>query len=77
MDELFEYYSQKKSGADHKLSHLIEEIAFFEGRLVAIGQTGDCAYEKSLSKTYRTLLRDRRKQLNILQRKSRLAGFIC
>jgi hypothetical protein len=76
MDELVEYYSHKKNGADNKLSHLIEEIAFLEGRLLAIGQTGDCAYEKSLSKTYRSLLCERRKQLNILRRKPRLAGFI-
>lgn len=77
MDQLLDYYGTKKSTTDTRLSHLIEEIAFLEGRLITIGQTGDCAYEKSLSKTYRDLLRVRRKQLNILRRKSRLAGFTC
>ncbi|MDE2089019.1 MAG: hypothetical protein KGJ12_03245 [Gammaproteobacteria bacterium] len=36
------------------------EIDYFEKRLSAIGQSGDCAYEKSLARTYHCLLRQRR-----------------
>ena len=42
---------------------LREEIAFFEGRLTQIGDAGDCAYERALSRIYRVLLVERRNQL--------------
>jgi hypothetical protein len=42
---------------------LLEEIAYLEVRLITIGQTGDCAYEKSLARNYSELLRTRRRQL--------------
>jgi len=43
--------------------YLRQEIAFFETRLNEMGGTGDCAYERALSKTYRILLQQRRGQL--------------
>ena len=44
-------------------TRLLEEIAYLEARLIAIGETGDCAYEKSLARSYSELLRARRRQL--------------
>jgi hypothetical protein len=43
--------------------YLRQEIAFFETRLTEMGERGDCAYERALSKAYKTLLRERREQL--------------
>lgn len=43
--------------------YLRQEIAFFEARLKEMGETGDCAYERALSKTYRIFLQQRRGQL--------------
>ena len=37
-----------------------EEIAFLEARLAAIGDYGDCAYEKALARSYRLLLEEKR-----------------
>lgn len=45
------------------VDYLRQEIAFFEMRLAAMGERGDCAYERALSKAYRLLLRQRRQQL--------------
>lgn len=52
-------------GAVHK-RRILEEIAYFEARLIEIGHSGDCAYEKALARTYRNLLDDRRWQLSQL-----------
>ena len=43
--------------------YLRQEIAFFETRLHEMGEQGDCAYERALSRTYEVLLRERRVQL--------------
>ena len=63
MQELMQGYSVARPHHDQGHTRLLEEIAYLEARLVAIGQTGDCAYEKSLARSYSELLRARRMQL--------------
>ncbi len=54
--------------ADYRaVDFLRQEIAFFEARLHEMGEAGDCAYERALSRAYETLLRERRSQLTQLQ----------
>lgn len=78
MAPINDYYSNQKATSREKyFTHLVEEIAYLEGRLIAIGHTGDCAYEKALAKSYQELLQERRKQLTALRSRSRLAGYIC
>lgn len=43
--------------------YLRQEIAFLESRLTEIRERGEDAYERALSKAYRWLLRQRRRQL--------------
>jgi hypothetical protein len=56
--------------AKHHLdeAQVLKEIAYFEARLAAMGHSGDCAYEKSLARTYDCLLRERRRMLTALRR---------
>jgi len=63
MKEMLQSYTRPIPHSDHGYSRLVEEIAYLEARLIAIGQTGDCAYEKSLARSYTELLRARRRQL--------------
>ena len=50
--------------ADNRAAdHLRQEIAFFESRLYEMGEQGDCAYERALSRAYEILLHERRQQL--------------
>ena len=63
MNMLATSYTTATPHRDHSLSRLLEEIAYLEARLIAIGQTGDCAYEKSMARSYRELLSLRRKEL--------------
>lgn len=63
MQELIQNYSVARPHPDQGHTRLLEEIAYLEARLVAIGQTGDCAYERSLARSYTELLRARRRQL--------------
>lgn len=63
MQELIQNYTMPRPQRDHSYTRLLEEIAYLEARLMAIGQTGDCAYEKSLARSYSELLRTRRMQL--------------
>ncbi len=42
-------------GDGHRRS---EEIAYLEARLRAMGEEGDCAYERALSRRYSELLAD-------------------
>ena len=67
MQQIIHHYSRRMPLHDQSHARLIEEIAYLEARLIAIGQTGDCAYEKSLARSYTELLRSRRKQLNSLR----------
>jgi hypothetical protein len=47
-------------------ARLMEEIAFFEARLLQMGHSGDCAYENALARTYQALLDARRHALTVL-----------
>lgn len=67
MQEILQSYSTTPPHRDHGYSRLLEEIAYLEARLIAIGQTGDCAYEKSLARSYTELLLARRRQLASLK----------
>ena len=67
MQEMLQSYTRPTPHPDHGYSRLIEEIAYLEARLIAIGQTGDCAYEKSLARSYTELLLARRRQLTSLK----------
>lgn len=63
MQEMLHNYTMPTPQRDHSYTRLVEEIAYLEARLIAIGQTGDCAYEKSLARSYAELLHARRNQL--------------
>lgn len=63
MQEIVQSYTKPQTHPDHGYSRLLEEVAYLEARLIAIGQTGDCAYEKSLARSYTELLIARRRQL--------------
>lgn len=52
---------------------LREEIAYLEARLAAIGQDGDCAYERSLGRYYDSRLAVQRVQLRNLNLNYRTA----
>ncbi len=68
MNQLLEGYSQVSPHSDHHHGRLLEEIAYLEARLIAIGQNGDCAYEKVMERSYRELLLRRRQELATIQR---------
>jgi hypothetical protein len=59
-------YTTPTAHRDHHYGRLLEEIAYLEARLIAIGQTGDCAYEKSMARSYSRLLHLRRRELGAL-----------
>lgn len=63
MHELIRHYTIVRARHEESHRRLLEEIAYLEARLLAIGQTGDCAYEKSLARSYAELLHARRRQL--------------
>ncbi len=46
---------------------LLAEIAWFEARLSEIGETGDCAYEKALARSYVQAVDQRRARLAALR----------
>lgn len=54
-------------GPDINEAQILKEIAYFEARLSVMGHSGDCAYEKSLARTYDCLLRQRRHLLALLR----------
>ena len=66
MNMLAETYTTPAAHRDHYHGRLLEEIAYMEARLIAIGQTGDCAYEKSMARSYTQLLQLRRRELATL-----------
>ena len=66
MNMLVASYTNATPGIDFSHSRLLEEIAYLEARLIAIGQTGDCAYEKSMARSYNQLLQERRRELSTL-----------
>lgn len=63
MQEIVQSYGRATPHPEQGYIRLLEEIAYLEARLIAIGQTGDCAYEKSLARSYTELLRARRLKL--------------
>ena len=46
---------------------LIEDIAYFEARLEQMGDLGDCAYERAMSRFYERLVGERRDSLASLR----------
>lgn len=66
MHEIVDFYTAPLTTGAHSESRLLEEIAFLEARLTQLG-SGDCAYEKSMVRTYTTLLATRRQQLDRLK----------
>ena len=63
MNMLVASYTTVTPHRDHSHSRLLEEIAYLEARLITIGQNGDCAYEKSMARSYTELLQQRRREL--------------
>lgn len=58
------YPNRGHLAADYRsVDYLRQEIAFFEARLHEMGERGDCAYERALSRAYESLLHERRGQL--------------
>ena len=66
MNMIAKTYTTTTPHRDQSHSRLIEEIAYLEARLIAMGQTGDCAYEKAMARSYRELLQLRRSELATL-----------
>lgn len=62
MHEVVDFYTAALSTGVQGETRLLEEIAFLEARLNQLG-SGDCAYEKSMVRTYAALLEGRRQQL--------------
>ncbi len=53
-------HHRPRAARTHHESRLLEQIAYFEARLVEIGYLGDCAYEKAMVRVYLS----RRQELN-------------
>jgi len=51
-----------------KVDQLVAEITCLERRLRSMGGDGDCAYERSMSRLYRDMVRQRRLELASLGR---------
>jgi hypothetical protein len=62
MHEIVDFYTTTLSTGFQGETRVLEEIAFLEARLAQLG-SGDCAYEKSMVRTYAALLQARRQQL--------------
>ena len=63
MNMLAESYTTSTPHREQIHSRLLEEIAYLEARLIAIGHNGDCAYEKAMARSYSELLKLRRQEL--------------
>lgn len=63
MQALIQSYTTPPVHRDHAHGRLMEEIAWLEARLLGMGYTGDCAYEKKLAHSYQDLLQARRLEL--------------
>ena len=53
---------------------LIEDIAYFEARLEQMGDLGDCAYERAMSRFYERLVGERRASLESLRARTSIAN---
>ena len=45
---------------------LLELTDYLEDRLATMGEEGDCAYERAMSRLYTTMVEDRKRQLAAL-----------
>ena len=66
MSEIVDFYTAALPHSAHSESRLREEIAFLEVKASDLARRADCAYEKSLARTYLALLQARRAALAIL-----------
>ena len=55
---------QRGSG---QAAQLREEIELLEQRIRLMGEDGDCAYERAMTRLYRTMVAERRQQLAALR----------
>ena len=63
MQELLQGYTTPTPQREQIHGRLLEEIAWLEARLLGMGFTGDCAYEKKMARSYQELLQARRQEL--------------
>jgi hypothetical protein len=63
MNEIVDFYTAALPRSPHSESRLREEIAFLEVKARELSCSADCAYEKSLARTYSALLQARRAEL--------------
>ncbi|MGD2075972.1 MAG: hypothetical protein PVI91_10390 [Gammaproteobacteria bacterium] len=50
-----------------RVAELLAEIALLEARIRAMGQDGDCAYERAMSRLYSAMVGERRRRLEQMQ----------
>jgi hypothetical protein len=65
MQELLQGYTTATPHREQIHGRLLEEIAWLEARLLGMGYTGDCAYEKKMARSYQELLQARRNELAV------------
>lgn len=63
MTEIIDFYTAALPRGPHNETRLIEEIAFLEVRARDAARQANCAYERSLARTYSALLKARRAEL--------------
>lgn len=63
MNDLVHFYTAALPRGPHQETRLLEEIAFLEVRVRDLNRCADCAYEKSLARSYAALLQARRAEL--------------
>jgi hypothetical protein len=63
MNELIDFYTAALPRSPHSETRLREEIAFLETKARELSGDANCAYEKSLARTYHALLQARRAEL--------------
>lgn len=63
MTEIIDFYTAALPRGPHSETRLMEEIAFLEARAREAARRADCAYERSLARTYSALLNARRAEL--------------
>jgi len=68
VNEIIDFYTSALPRSPHCESRLREEIAFLEVKARETARRADCAYEKSLARTYSALLAARRAELARLAR---------
>lgn len=65
MNEIVDFYTAALPNGPHNETRLLEEIAFLEDRVRKLD--ANCAYERSMARTYVALLNARRRQLDRLR----------